>query len=310
MNDIHELPLVSVIIPTYKRSDSLDQAIQSVLTQSYPNVEVIVVDDNNPDSEWRIVTEKRLENYKSNPRVHYIKHKCNKNGSAARNTGWRFSKAEFFCFLDDDDYFYKDKILIQVEFMNNNRDVDLCWCDYKKNGEIVFTDSNIDIVRNIFLGDNTPQTSGWLLNRKCIEKIEGFDESYYRHQDYEFLLRLIKSGAKIKKIDSVLYERTVTDVDNNPSGRKMEQIKEKLFFDFSDLIDQCDKKYSGFRRELKVVTYISISKCYLKNEDKIEGLKLILKAFLADPVLTIKEIVSVVRVHTCYREENDENTSK
>lgn len=297
MNDIQGLTLVSVIIPTYKRSDSLDQAIQSVLEQSYSNVEVIVVDDNDPDSKWRKVTEKRLENYKSNPRVHYIKHKCNKNGSAARNTGWRFSKADFFCFLDDDDYFYKDKILIQVEFMNSNPDVDLCWCDYKKNGEIVFTDSNIDIVRNIFLGENTPQTSGWLLNRECIEKINGFDESYYRHQDYEFLLRLINSGAKIRKINSVLYERTVTDVDNNPSGKKMEQIKEKLFFDFSDLIDQCEKRYSGFRRKLKVATYISISKCYLKNEDKIAGLKLVVKAFLADPVLTIKEIISIVILH-------------
>lgn len=297
MNNMCEQPLVSVIIPTYKRSDSLEMAIQSVLNQTYSQVEVIVVDDNNPDSKWRNITEKKLKKYEGNPRVSYLKHEFNKNGSAARNTGWRFSKASFLCFLDDDDFYYKDKISTQMEFMRNNPEVDMCWCDYNKNEEHVYTDESIDIVYNIFMGENTPQTSGWLLKRECLENLNGFDESYYRHQDYEFLLRLIKSGTEIRKVNSTLYERTVTDIDNNPSGKKMEHIKKKLFGDFSSMIDECEKKYFGFRKKLKVLTNISIAKCYWKNESKIYAIKLIMKICLTNPILTISELMSVFKSH-------------
>ena len=82
-----ENPKVSVITPTYKRSGMLPRAIKSVLNQSYQNIEIIVVDDNNPDTEWRIATEERMQEFKDDPRVMYVKHEKNMNGSVARNTG-------------------------------------------------------------------------------------------------------------------------------------------------------------------------------------------------------------------------------
>lgn len=67
-------PLVSIIIPTYKRSEMLPRAIESVLNQTYKNIQVIVVDDNDPDTEFRIATEQRMLLYNYNPRVKYIRH--------------------------------------------------------------------------------------------------------------------------------------------------------------------------------------------------------------------------------------------
>ena len=96
-------PLVSVIIPTYKRPDYLDRAIDSVLNQTYNNIEIIVVDDNNPNTEGRERTEKIMRRYENNPHVIYIKHEYNKNGSAARNTGFKASHGVYLAFLDDDD---------------------------------------------------------------------------------------------------------------------------------------------------------------------------------------------------------------
>ena len=100
---------VSVIIPTYKRPDSLDRAINSVLGQTYPYVEVIVVDDNNPDTEGRRQTEAKMASFADNLRVKYVKHEQNKNGAAARNSGAKASTGDFIAFLDDDDEFLPKK---------------------------------------------------------------------------------------------------------------------------------------------------------------------------------------------------------
>ena len=78
---------VSTIITTYRRADMLKRAIDSVLNQTYSNIEVIVVDDNDEKSEDRKNTEEIMTSYANNPKVKYIKHKVNMNGAAARNTG-------------------------------------------------------------------------------------------------------------------------------------------------------------------------------------------------------------------------------
>ncbi len=115
--------LVSVVIPTYKRSSMLIRTIESVLNQSYDNIEIIVVDDNNDDN-YRKDTENKLIKYISNPKIKYIKHERNLGGCEARNTGLKEAKGEYICFLDDDDIIYKDKIEKQVEFLENNRNFD------------------------------------------------------------------------------------------------------------------------------------------------------------------------------------------
>ena len=67
-------PKVSVVIPTFKRVDTLDRAVESVLKQTYSNIEIIVVDDNNPDTEGRIAAETLMKKYEHAPLVHYVKH--------------------------------------------------------------------------------------------------------------------------------------------------------------------------------------------------------------------------------------------
>ena len=102
--------LVSVIIPTYKRPTMLGRAIDSVLNQSYTNTEVVVVDDNSNGDMFRMETIQYMEKYINDYRVKYIKHERNQNGSAARNTGIQNSVGEYIAFLDDDDYFLKNRI--------------------------------------------------------------------------------------------------------------------------------------------------------------------------------------------------------
>ena len=95
--------LVSVIIPTYKRSEMLPRAVESALNQTYSNIEVVVVDDNDPESTWRKDTSERMLQFKNDNRVKYICHEKNSNGSVARNTGIKNSAGSIIAFLDDDD---------------------------------------------------------------------------------------------------------------------------------------------------------------------------------------------------------------
>lgn len=192
-------PLVSVIIPTYKRPNTLDRAITSVLTQTYPNVEVIVVDDNNPDSIDRTLTETKMARYINEPRVFYVKHEQNKNGSAARNTGARAAKGEFLAFLDDDDEFLPKKIESQVVKLKSlSNEWGMCYnrCYSQKIGksprevqEKREGDLYLEALKqNLFINAG----SNLLLRREVFEEIGGFNESFKRYQDVEFLLRLLR----------------------------------------------------------------------------------------------------------------------
>lgn len=110
--------LVSVIIPTYKRSDYLLQTIESVLNQTYSSIEIIVVDDNGFGTVFQKETYNKLKSLIVSNKIIYIPHDTNKNGSAARNTGFKASKGEYINFLDDDDELMPDKIEKQVHILS------------------------------------------------------------------------------------------------------------------------------------------------------------------------------------------------
>ena len=264
-------PLVSVIIPTYKTNISLKRAIDSVLNQSYKNIEVIVVDDNISHSEYRKFAEELMEEYKDNNKVYYIKHKFNKNGSAARNTGVKKSHGNIIGFLDDDDFYYENKIEKQYKFMNKNN-LDMCVCYYNRNKKTMMFKIKNDYSNDIFMMNITPQTSSFLLKKECFKRINGFDETYNRHQDYEFLLRFGEK-FKIGCIPEPLYEMTDNGVNNIPNPEKMEKIKDKFLYEFEYLIK--NKKYNKKRIRAKNYAYVSL--LYLKKKSYTNFLRLLKK---------------------------------
>jgi len=279
--------LVSVVIPTYKRAEGLLRAVNSVLTQSYSNIEVIVVDDNNPDTVWRKETSSKMSLFAENPHVKYLMHDRNINGSAARNTGLNHAKGDFVCFLDDDDFFYADKIKKQVSFFNDYKGFDACFCDYNINGIACCVKACDDYTKNIFLARETPQTSGWMISMGCLKKLQGFDESYTRHQDYEFLLRFFKSGFRMGKVNEVLYERTQTEIDNTPSGKKRELMKKKLFQDFQKQLEILFAEDPSFKRFFYPQNYVPVLTSYLRNGCIVDSVRILLLLMAHSPILTL-----------------------
>lgn len=204
--------LVSIIIPTYARPDNLCRAIDSVLAQTYTPIEILVVDDNGIGTPYQIETEKLLESYITANKIIYLKHEVNKNGSAARNTGSRASHGQFIGYLDDDDIFYPDKIAKQVECLitarKKNPQIAGVYCNikmlgYKKEEYKLLNHLEGNLSEALLMGEIRFNSSTILITKEAFNSINGWDERFLRHQDWEFCIRFFRK-----------YEMTIADSDN------------------------------------------------------------------------------------------------
>lgn len=114
----HGSPKVSIIVSTYRRKETLERALQSLVEQTYPYIEIIVIDDNAHD-EWNIQVERIVNSIKLNNghEIIYVKNMSNKGSAETRNTGIKQAKGEYVTFLDDDDIYLPSKVKKQVEHM-------------------------------------------------------------------------------------------------------------------------------------------------------------------------------------------------
>lgn len=241
-------PLVSIIMPTYQGTDNIVMALKGALRQTYRPIEIIVVDDNGENSKCQLETEKLLEEYIQNGQITYIKHKNNINGSAARNTGMKNSKGEYIAFLDDDDYMLEDKIEKQVrEFEKLDLSYGLVYCSgyiVKENG-IGYALSIVedDTLFNLLSGKLRFNSTMMMIRRDVYIQTGGFDESYRRHQDWEFCCRLL-SKYKAKAVPEHLVYKYV--VDRNVPSDPDKAVQLRLYF-----LDKNKEIIEGFCRKKK-----------------------------------------------------------
>jgi len=181
-------PLVSVILPTYNRAWALKTAIDSVLFQNYPNIELIVIDDGSQDN-----TKKLLKDYKNQIRVLSQE---NAGVSAARNRGIEKSRGEFIALLDSDDSWDKRKISCQMDFFMANPEALICqtqevWIrnhkrvnpkiKHKKPSGMIFEQSlNLCLV----------SPSAVMMKREIFEQKGYFNEKFLVCEDYDLWLRI------------------------------------------------------------------------------------------------------------------------
>jgi glycosyltransferase involved in cell wall biosynthesis len=184
-------PRVSVIIPTHNRSQLLRTAVQSVLAQTYPAIEIIVVDDGSTDDTAAVIAEYAGQ-------VDCIK-QANQGVSAARNTGFRASSGEYVNFLDDDDTFMPTKIERQVAVLEAQPEAGLVHCGYQhvdEEGTVLDTtgllpEGNVleELVRECFLTVHSP-----LIRRQCLAEVGLFDEDLGYGEEWELFLRIALAG--------------------------------------------------------------------------------------------------------------------
>lgn len=290
---------VSVVIPTFKNRGGLLNSIESVLSQNYKGrLDVIVVDDNDPSSLYRRSTEALMSTFKNDSRVKYICHESNKNGAAARNTGIRNSSGEYIAFLDDDDVFLKDKITRQVDYLENNPNVDAVYCHARRGKKFVY---NMTIegngLREILLLQSNFFTPTLMFRREAIESIHGFDEKFIRYQDYELLLRFFSAGYKIGCVQEILVELGSNQGENIPTSYKLNKIKELFFEKFNQFILEEDKKTPGFARKVYAKHYAGVFLNHIKHKHFIMAGRVFFLYFLKSPRVFCCVLLRSLKLH-------------
>lgn len=271
-----KLPLVTVVIPTYKRPDMIERAVKSVLNQTYRNIEIIIVDDNGEGSEFQLETAKIVELFED--KVVYLIHPQNKGGSAARNTGWRNSNGKYITFLDDDDEIDVTKIEKQVMCLENlSEDWGACYTGYKllkENGENQISSENRSgdcyiyaLMKTMFMGSG----SNLFLRKSVVDEINGYDESFVRNQDIEFMARALEH-YKLAYIDEILL--TIYQ-EGNRKQRTLEEIEKINNYYISKFKDRIDNLNEKDRERVWAVISLERFRAYIYDKKTFEGIKLL-----------------------------------
>lgn len=287
-------PLVSVIITTYKRNDMIGRAIDSVLKQTYKNIEIIVVDDNDPNTEHRKLTEEKMSQYTNNVNFKYIKHEKNKNGAAARNTGIKESSGEIVCFLDDDDWFVQDKVEKQVKYLLNNSKFNGVYCGWDRAGKVVLPKKEGDLSYELLSGTNLIYTNTIMMWKKCAINCKGWDERFKRNQEAAFLLRFFSNGYKIGVVSECLVGFDISDRSNVLDPKKNEEQFVFYLNQHKNLIDKLENESKGIKKSIYSYRYRGILLYYLKERDVLGAIKVYLKMLIRMPITFNKDIVKYI----------------
>lgn len=213
--------LVSVIIPAYKAARFIKETVDSVLAQTYPHRELIIVNDGSPDTpELESVLAPYLD------QMTYIKQE-NRGLAGARNTGLKAAKGEFVSLLDADDVWLINYLDSQVHFLNEHGEFDLVYCNALFFGDSVLAGRNYMEI----CPSEGAATASAIISRRChvfvsvtarteaLRKI-GFDESLRSCEDFDCWIRFTAGGYKIGYHRNVLvrYRKHKTSLSSNPQA--------------------------------------------------------------------------------------------
>lgn len=236
------MTVVSAIIPAYNCESTIQRAITSAQQQTVEGVQVIVVDDASDDRTRDFARavlrgEDRL-----------ICHGRNQGGSTARNTGIKASDGKYLAFLDADDVWVPEKLSTQLQYLDDTTErVVANYCDFevpRANAILRFVDDTIhksrgfergeDIIPHVLSLDfDFGGASTLVVKSDAATDINGFDDRFPRHQDWEFLLRLAEVG-EVTYTDHRLVRKYHT---SDPSYEKTKLSKQLLLEKFDSSID-------------------------------------------------------------------------
>lgn len=263
-------PLVSAIIPTYKRSKLVTRAIRSVLNQTVQDIEIIVVDDASPDD-----TETAVLSVGSS-RVRYIRHDNNRGLPASRNTGIHAARGKFIAFLDDDDEWLPEKTTKQLRFLEEYRlDAAVSMC---------LIDGSVPLGHHspvLLMPDDLRKGNKWgscsLIAKANVIRAIMFDETLSIGEDWDFYIRLAQA-YRLGCLNEPLFiyhqvgqhaapQRMISSAKElSPQGLERVAMlhKHRTFFgerQFKHLMARALLSYIGRRRNPLPYIRYSVSRC-------------------------------------------------
>lgn len=274
---------VSVVIPTHNRCALLGRAIDSVLKQTYPVKEIIVVSDGSEDETDNIM-DKYCAQYSN---VHYHSYHPGRGGNYARNYGIKISTGKYVAFLDDDDEWHADKIEKQIALIRNDNEIGIV-CTAINNIHVSAKTQNryippalYDSKRLILMKNCIGSTSTVLVERELFNRVGYFDEKLSACQDYDMWIRLCQV-TKVGVVKEPCVEYFNYDSVKQISGNTQKYILAHKMMDekYQEEINEFTKSEKAQR---KCIWSMAVSKRGMRNGQKKIAIQYALKALSARP---------------------------
>lgn len=211
-----KMPKISVIIPAYNSENTINYTIESVLNQTFTDLELIVINDGSQDSTLEVITQIQDSRIK-------IFSYPNAGGNISRNRGLHHAVGKFVSFLDADDLWTPDKLQSQLKALQENvtAKVAYSWTDYiDANGQFVLSGKRInvngDVYENLLLINFLENGSNPLICKEALIELGGFDKSLSAAQDWDMWLRLAcKFDFVCIPSVQILYRISANSVSSN-----------------------------------------------------------------------------------------------
>lgn len=285
------MKLVSVVVATYKREAELKNALESLAKQTYPNMEIVLVDDNGND-EWNSKVSETVEVFRN--RYPKIKLECivnntNQGSSKTRNIGIHSANGDYITFLDDDDIYLPDKIRKQVEFMETNQ------CDYSITDLILYNEDDKKINRRIrsYIKETTVEslrlyhlkyhmtgTDTIMFKKEYLIQIGGFAPIDVGDEFY-LMQRAIEEGGKFGYLPGCEIKAYVHTGDGGLSSGDGKIKGENALYEYKKTC--FDQLEAGDIRYIKMRHYAVIAYAELRRKNYVKFISNALKSFFASP---------------------------
>jgi glycosyltransferase involved in cell wall biosynthesis len=290
MRPKRDLPKVTVIIPSYNRERFIQQTVDSILSQTYTNLEVVAVDDGSTDKTRQI-----LDAYGERIKVLAHPERINKGQSAAINLGMRSTMSEYVGIVDSDDVLTPEKIERQVTFLEQNPSIGFVYANayiMNDDGSILykaFPPGHVEtgMPERILLECPIGCPSGFLVRRSAFDKAGYFDESLRSAQDHDMVVRLAEVSRLSYMKETLWYYR------EHSESLSQRHTRRRWEAGFTILRKAC-KRYPygiGVRRRRLAVLHFRLGQCLVEDGRYLAaGIRFLLAGFL-DPIRGINVLV-------------------
>ena len=281
----------SIIIPTYNRCDLLRKAVNSVLTQTYKNFEIIIIDNYSDDNTQEIV-----EGFKNNKIIYQKIHNEGIIGKS-RNLGIKISSGKWVAFLDSDDYWYRERLQKIYDFLSGNDKYEVVCTDeliidkiLSKRKIYKFGPFTENFYKHLLKKGNCVSTSASIVKKDFLLKQNiNFNENknFITAEDYDFFMNLAFKKAKFKFINEVMGEHLFHHEAESSNyilhKQSVMSVVKHHVFEVQDFDKNKEKLWKGFNFNFEFMDLVY----FYNNKKRIKSIVIFIKVFLRFPFKTL-----------------------